>query len=294
MKPLHLAAILAIDVVWGFNVVAVKEGVVSAGPMTAVLLRYVIATLVCLPFIRWLPGRMGLILFTGFIAGALFMSLGALSFAMANNLSALSIVGQLGVPFSLILAVIFLKEQIRWPRITAIAICFLGVVVMGFDPAIAHERIGILLTVAASLCWAVGNLLFRRLQGVPVLVIHGWLGLVSIPIMIALAQMFEPAKLAAIPDLPLSTWGWIAYSGIMSSLVGHGGMTWLFQRYPIAVVSPLTLPTPLISVAIAVAVYDTPITGQMLVGGLLTLVGVAIITIRTAQRRDSDMPVEPT
>jgi O-acetylserine/cysteine efflux transporter len=30
------------------------------------------------------------------------------------------------------------------------------------------------------------------------------------------------------------------------------------------------------------------------VGGLLTLVGVAIITIRTAQRRDSDMPVEPT
>lgn len=294
MKPLHLAAILAIDVVWGFNVVAVKEGVVSAGPMTAVLLRYVIATLVCLPFIRWLPGRMGLILFTGFIAGALFMSLGALSFAMANNLSALSIVGQLGVPFSLILAVIFLKEQIRWPRITAIAICFLGVVVMGFDPAIAHERIGILLTVAASLCWAVGNLLFRRLQGVPVLVIHGWLGLVSIPIMIALAQTFEPAKLAAIPDLPLSTWGWIAYSGIMSSLVGHGGMTWLFQRYPIAVVSPLTLPTPLISVAIAVAVYDTPITGQMLVGGLLTLVGVAIITIRTAQRRDSDMPVEPT
>jgi len=294
VKPLHLAAILAIDVVWGFNVVAVKEGVMSAGPMTAVLLRYAVATLVCLPFIRWLPGRMGLILITGFIAGALFMSLGAMSFALADNLSALSIVGQLGVPFSLILAVIFMKEEIRWPRITAIAICFVGVVVMGFDPAIANERIGILLTAGASLCWAIGNLLFRRLQGVPVLVIHGWLGLVSMPIMALLAYTFEPASLAAIPDLPLSTWGWVAYSGIMSSIVGHGGMTWLFQRYPVAVVSPLTLPTPLISVAVAVAVYHTPITGQMLVGGLLTLVGVAIITIRTAQRRDSDMPVEPT
>ncbi len=294
MNPLHLAMILAIDVVWGFNVVAVKEGVMSAGPLTAVLLRYVVATAVCLPFIRWLPGRMGLILLTGFIAGALFMSLGGLSFAMANNLSALSIVGQLGVPFSLILAVIFMKEEIRWPRIMAIAICFLGVVVMGFDPAIADERIGILLTVGASLCWATGNLLFRKLAGVPVLVIHGWLGLVSIPIMLALAYAFEPASLAAVPDLPLATWGWVAYSGIMSSIVGHGGMTWLFQRYPVAVISPLTLPTPLISVAIAVAVYDTPITGQMLVGGLLTLVGVAIITIRTAQRRDSDMPVEPS
>ncbi len=294
MKPLHLAMILAIDVVWGCNIVAVKEGVMSAGPFTAVLLRYVVATAVCLPFLRWLPGRMGLILLAGFVSGALFMSLGAVSFALADNISALSIVGQLGVPFSLILAVIFMKEEIRWPRITAIAICFMGVVVMGFDPAIANERIGILLTVGAALSWAAGNLLFRKLQGVSVLVIHGWLGIVAIPIMATLAYAFEPTKLAAIPDLPLSTWGWIAYSGIMSSIVGHGGMTWLFQRYPVAVVSPLTLPTPLISVAIAVAVYDTPITGQMMVGGLLTLVGVAIITIRTAQRRDSDMPVEPT
>ena len=158
----------------------------------------------------------------------------------------------------------------------------------------AGDKAAGLLTVGAALSWAAGNLLFRKLQGVSVLVIHGWLGIVAIPIMATLAYAFEPAKLAAIPDLPLSTWGWIAYSGLMSSIVGHGGMTWLFQRYPVAVVSPLTLPTPLISVAIAVAVYDTPITGQMMVGGLLTLVGVAIITIRTAQRRDSDMPVEPT
>jgi O-acetylserine/cysteine efflux transporter len=293
MTPLHLAMILAIDVVWAFNIVAVKEAVTSAGPLTAVLLRYCIATIVCLPFVRWLPGRMHLILLTGFVAGALFMTLGSLAFALADNLSALAIVGQLGVPFSLILAVIFMGERIRWPRITAVAISFLGVVVMGFDPAIADERIGILLTLAAGLCWATGNLLFRQLAGVHVLNIHGWLGLVSIPVMLAAAAIVEPAGLAAIPALPASTWGWVAYSAIMSSIVGHGGMTWLFQRYPVAVVSPLTLPTPLISVAIAVAVYNTPITGQMLVGGGLTLIGVAIITLRTAQRRDSDAPVEP-
>jgi O-acetylserine/cysteine efflux transporter len=293
MRPLHLAMILAIDVVWAFNIVAVKEAVTTAGPLVTVLLRYCLATIVCLPFVRWLPGKMHLILAAGFIAGALFMTLGALAFALADNLSALSIVGQLGVPFSLMLAVVVMKERIHWPRITAIAISFVGVVVMGFDPAIASERIGILLTVAAALCWAIGNLLFRQLAGVHVLNIHGWLGLVSVPVMLVAALLVEPGRLAAIPALPAATWGWIAYSALLSSLVGHGGMTWLFQRYPVAVVSPLTLPTPLISVAIAVAVYNTPITGQMLVGGLLTLVGVAIITLRTAQRRDSDMPVEP-
>lgn len=294
MKPQHLAAILIIDFIWGFNIIAVKESVMSAGPLVTVLLRYAFATAVCLPFIRWLPGRMHLILLTGLIAGALFMTLGAISFAVADNISALSIVGQLGVPFSLILAMIFMGERIRWPRATAVAITFIGVVVMGFDPAIAHERLGIVLTAAAALCWAGGNLLFRHLKGISVFVIHGWLGLVSMPVVAAVAWFVEPERLAAIPDLPLATWGWLAYSGLLSSLVGHGGMTWLFQRYPVATVSPLTLPTPLISVCVAIAVYATPITGQMLAGGLLTLVGVAIITIRTAQRRDSDMPVEPT
>lgn len=286
--------ILAIDLLWAFNIVAIKEAVTAAGPLVAVLLRYAIVAGLCLPFVRWLPGRMRLVLFTGLVAGALFMTLGAISFAVADNLSALSIAGQLGVPFSLILAVLFLGETIRWPRILATVLAFAGVVVMGFDPAIVDERLGLLLTVAAALCWATGNLLFRQLAGVPVLVIHGWLGLVSVPVMLAAALVVEPAGVAAIPRLSAGTWGWIAYSGIASSLIGHGGMTWLFQRYPVAVVSPLTLPTPLLSVLVAVAVYATPLTPQMLVGGALTLAGVAIITIRTAQRRDMDVAVEPS
>lgn len=294
MKPQHLAMILIIDLIWAFNIVAVKEAVVAAGPLVAVLLRYSVATLVCIPWIRWLPGRMHLVLLTGLIAGALFMTLGAISFAVADNLSALSIVGQLGVPFSLVLAVIFMGERIHWPRITAIALAFIGVIVMGFDPAIIHERLGILLTAAAALCWATGNLLFRKLAGVPVLTIHGWLGLVSVPVLLVLALVMTPDQLRALPTLPLSTWGWVAYSAILSSLVGHGGMTWLFQRYPVATVSPLTLPTPLLSVGVAIAVYHTPITAQMAAGAALTLAGVAIITVRTAQRRESDVPVEPT
>jgi O-acetylserine/cysteine efflux transporter len=294
VKPLHLAMILAIDLLWAFNVVAIKEAVTVAGPLVMVLLRYAIVAVICLPFVRWLPGRMRLVLFTGLVAGALFMTLGAISFAVADNLPALSIAGQLGVPFSLILAVLFLGETIRWPRILATVLAFAGVVVMGFDAAIIDERLGLLLTVAASLCWAAGNLLFRQLAGVPVLVIHGWLGLVSVPVMLVAAAVIEPAGLAAIPRLPAATWGWIAYSGIASSLIGHGGMTWLFQRYPVAVVSPLTLPTPLLSVLVAVMVYAAPITPQMLAGGALTLAGVAIITIRTARRRDADMPVEPS
>jgi O-acetylserine/cysteine efflux transporter len=293
VKRSHLALILLIDLVWAFNIVPVKLAVEAAGPLTAVLLRYAVVLIACLPWLRWLPGRMGWVLLTGFVAGALFMGLGGLSFALADNVSALAIAGQLGVPFSLILAVIIYKERIRWPRITAVALCFAGVAVMGFDPAIAHESIALWLTVAASLCWAIGNLLFRKLAGVPVLTIHAWLAAISVPIIAAAAAIFEPQKLRAIPDLSWQIWACLAYSGLLASLLGHGGMSWLFQRYPVATVSPLTLPTPLLSVIIAVLVFGTPITTQMIIGGVLTIIGVAIITLRTAKARDDIGTHEP-
>jgi O-acetylserine/cysteine efflux transporter len=294
MKPAHLVLILLINLTWAFNIVAVKFAVETAGALTAVTLRYCIVGLVCLPWLRWQPGRMRLILVTGFVAGALFMGLGALSFAIADNVSALAIAGQLGVPFSLILAVVLYGEKIRWPRIIAVALCFAGVAVMGFDPAIAHESLALWLTIVAALTWAIGNLLFRKLAGIPVLTIHAWLALVSIPFLVTASLVFEPGRLADVPSLPPSTWGWLTYSALGASLLGHGGMSWLFQRYPVSIVSPLTLPTPLLSVIIAVIVLGTPITFQMVVGGILTLAGVAIITLRTAQEGVNTRDLEPS
>jgi len=285
MRPAHLAFIALIDLIWAFNIVAIKYAVEVVEPLTAVFLRYVIVFMVCLPWLQWLPGRMGTILVTGIFGGALFFGLGSVSFAVADNVSALAIAGQLGVPFSLVLAVIFFKERIRWPRMLGVGLAFAGVVVLGFDPAIVHERLGLALTVVASFLWAVSSLLMRKLKGVSPLTIHAWLALVSLPVLAAGSLVFEPGELARAGQLPVSTVGWLAYSAIGASVVGHAGMSYLLQRYPVTVISPLTLPTPLISVGFGVIVLGTPLTPQMILGGAVALVGVAIITFRTAQAR---------
>lgn len=288
MRPAHLGFILLIDLLWGFNAIAVKFAVESIEPLTATFLRYSIVLVVCLPWLRWLPGRMPLVLLTAMIAGALFMGLVNLSFAVADNISALAIVGQLGVPFSLILAVLFLGERIRWVRILGIALSFVGAIVIGFDPSIFDERLGILLTVLGSFTYAVGTLLFRRLQGVPVLTIHAWLAVISVPLLFAASWFFEPGGLQRAGAAPATTLGWIAYSAVASSVIGHAGTSYLLQRYPVSVVAPLTLPTPVISVLFAVLVFDTPLTPQLVAGGGLTLAGVAIITFRSAQKRERE------
>jgi O-acetylserine/cysteine efflux transporter len=87
-----------------------------------------------------------------------------------------------------------------------------------------------------------------------------------------------------LPDVPLSAFGWILYSAIAASLVGHAGMSWLVQRYPVTLITPFTLPTPLLAVLFATLAYGTPVTPMMWLGGALTLAGVAIITLRTARK----------
>lgn len=285
MKPAHLAFILFIDLVWALNIVAIKAAIDALGPLTAVFLRYVIVFAVTLPWLRVVKGRMTAIVIAGIVSGALFMGIGGIGFAVTDNVAALAIVGQLGVPFSLILAVIFLGETIRWIRIAGTAAAFIGVAVMGFDPAIWDERLGVGLTLLASFIWAAGSLLFRRLQGVSALTIHAWLALVSLPVLCAAALIHEPGGFAAAKVADAAVFGWIAYSAIGASIVGHAGMSWLLQRYPVTTVAPLTLPTPLLSAIVAVMVFDTPVSPEFVLGALITFVGVAVVTWRSATQR---------
>jgi len=285
VKPIHVAFILLIDVLWAFNIVAIRESVLAMPVLLAVALRYAIILVICAPHVRIVPGRMGLVLATGLVTGALQFGLGAYAYQVSTNLSALAIAGQLGVPLSLIFAILIDGERIAWRRTIGIALAFAGVVLLVFDPRIADERLGILVTALAATCWAAGNLMFKRLTGIPVLTLYAWQAIVSLPML--LPPPPPPGAgggIAMLPSITLAAFGWVAYSAVFASLVGHAGMSWLLQHYPVTVITPLTLPTPLLAVGFVVLVYGTPITPMMWLGGAITLAGVSIIALRTARK----------
>lgn len=292
MQPRHVLAMLGICLLWAANIVAIKQAVDVVPPLLAVALRYVVMLPVCVPFMRWLPGppadggtpsQMALVLLSGLVLGLSF-ALGGVAFAYARNLSALAIAGQLGVPFSLLLAIIFYRERIQWRRTLGILLAFAGVAILVFDPRIVDERTALFLTIVGAFLWAASTLPIRRLAGVHVLNLMGWQSLISLPMLLVASFLLEPGGIAGLPQVPLSAFGWIAYSGLLSSLVGHAGMSWMLQRYPVSTITPLTLPTPLLSIIIATIVYGTPVTLPMIIGAALTLTGVAIIALRTAAR----------
>jgi len=275
---------VAMMLLWGFNIIAMKSVVDAAGALPGAFLRQAIVAVVCLPFIRIVPGRMQLLLVLGVLSGGLFYVAIGLSLKISTNVSALAIAGQLGVPFSLILAVVFLREKIGVPRLIGIVLALLGVLLLVFDPEAVKELPAIGISACGSLVWAIATLIQRNLGGIGVLNISGWLGLIGSAVILPFALLLEPDGMQMLGDLSMETYAWTAYAAIGSSIGGHGAMVWLLQRHSVSTVSPLTIPTPVISVAFATWWFGTPLTWLMIAGGLIALLGVSIVAIRNAQR----------
>lgn len=278
---------VAMNVMWGLNLIAVKMGVDLIEPLTAAWLRQVMVMLICLPALRIIEGKMRELVLLGALAGGAFYIIVNISMAVSTNVSPLAIAGQLGAPFSLILAIIFLGERVHKYRIAGMALAFAGVVMIVFDPNAVNEHLGLALTAVASFIWACCSLIQRRLVGVPVLTIYAWVGLVGTVVLLPIALIAEPQAMASIQDLPLSSLGWVLFSALGSTVIGQGAMSILLQRHPVSAVVPLTLPTPVISVIAAAYWFGTPLTPIMIAGGGVVLAGVAIVTLRTAQAEEA-------
>ena len=278
-----LAVVVAMNLLWGFNIIAVKSAVELVPPLAAGFARQLIVLLVCAGSLRIVPGRMRGLIALGVLSGGLFYVAINLSLAVSDNVGALAIAGQLGVPFSLLLAIVVLRERIHWPRMAGIALAFAGVGLLVFDPAAAKEGAGLALTAVGSAIWAICSLIQRGLKGVPVLTIYAWVGLMGSIVLGAIVWVAEPGGMPALAAAPVSVLVPIAFSAIGSTVLGQGAMVWLLQRHPVSAVTPMTLAAPVVSVFAAAYWFGNPLTWPMLVGGAVAMLGVGIVTMRTAK-----------
>ena len=277
----------AINVMWGFNLIATKMAVLATKPLTAGALRLLIVIVVCSPYLRRVPGRMGLVMLFAFINGALFLIVMTLALSVSRNVGALAIGGQLGIPFSLLLGIVFLGERLSRRQVIGTLLAFAGVVVLVFDPVVVDEWRGLALMTLGALIWAVSNLIQRRLAGVSVMTMFAWNGVVGAAVLIPLSLILEMDAVLLVPEIPASAFAWIAFSALGSTVVGQGAMAWLLQRHPVSSVMPLGLAAPVVAVLASSAIFDTAITSLMMLGGVMAIGGVGLLTITRRQ-----VPVE--
>lgn len=285
-SPLADLGLLAvIQVLFAGNWVAAKIGLGEVPAFALMTIRFLLLSMLLAPFMRWHRGSMGLVLAIALCAGAIHFGVMFVALALTDQIAALAVVANLGIPFATLLSVIFLKEKVGLWRTSALTIAFGGVLMMGFDPHIVDAGISVALMALASFAWSIGAVLMRRVRGVGVFDMQGWIALGAWPPLAVASLIAEPAALAQVAEATPAFWLALAYMIVASTLIGHGGTYWLLQRHSIARLAPFMLLSPVLSALLGVVWFGNVLSWRLVCGGLLTLSGTLIIMLREGRRR---------
>lgn len=276
-------ALATVVLVWGLNVVVVRIGVQEIPPLFLAALRFTLVGLLLAPFFR--PARADL---AGVTALSLLLGVGhfGLMFVGLRGVEAAtaSIAIQLGVPISALLARVMFGERLGWAGVLGMALAFTGVGLLAGEPSLTG--VGPLLIVVLSMTnWALSNVLVKRLRTVGPLVLNGWVSLLAVPWLLALSALFEHGQAAALAAATWRGWGAVAFTALGASIVAYTLWYHLIATHPVNKVVPVTLLSPVIGMAGGILVLGEAPTWHKLVGGALTVAGVAIIELRRGGQR---------
>lgn len=279
MRLRDIGIVLVIMIIWGLNYPIGKIGVGAVPPMMMITIRFVVVALMLIPFVPVPWGHMRRIFYLSFMIGVLHFAPNFTGLKLVDS-GVGAILNQLSVPFSAILAAIFFQDRLGWRRLLGMILAFAGVAVLVGEPKRGTDLFGAFLMMAAALAWAISLVQTKFLKQVHPLALVGWMTLMAAPQLLVLSLLIETDPIASAVAMGWRGWGPVFYMAIFVSIVSHSLWYMLVHRYPINVTSPFALLTPVFGVLSGVLILHEEVTWMMLAGGLLTLAGVAIITVR--------------
>ena len=292
MPPRHVALAVLVAVIWGANFVVIDLGLGDLPPTLFVALRFVVVLIPAIWFVPRpaLPWR-------DVLAVGAFMSLGqfsllylALAAGMPAGLASLVLQAQVGL--TVVIAALALRERPSRSQVIGVLVGGGGLGVVAVGRAVSTPALGLVLTLAAGMSWAIGNVVARRVASRPSNISRAsvgfgaglsmtvWSALVVPVPLIALSLAIEgPAAIGhALTHLTRAAVLSTLYTAWLASLVGYGIWNTLLARHQASAVVPFTMLVPVVGLTTAWLVQGEVPNGWEATGGALLLAGVAITT----------------
>jgi O-acetylserine/cysteine efflux transporter len=286
MPPRDLALAGLVILAWGSNFSAMKIALEEIPPLLFVGLRFAIL----IPLIPFFPRPAG---WPAILAIGALINMGQFGFlfsALEADVTAglASLILQSQAPLTIVLAWLVYGERVTLIQGLGICLAVCGLAGFGLAAGGNITLLGLGLILCGSLCWACGNLVFRRLPGVDMLALFLWASLVPPLPMLAASLATETATpLADIGALSLAGWAAVIYVALVSTVLGYSIWGTLLSRHPAAQVTPFALLIPVVGVITAAIVLDERLAPTEALSGLVVLAGLflAVLGPRYAARR---------
>lgn len=290
MSPRHLLLALGIALVWGVNFVVIEVGLAHFPPLLLSALRFVVAAVPAIFFLRspGVPWRwvalvalmLGVIkfslLFTGMAAG------------MPPGLS--SLVLQAQAPFTLVFAVLLLKERLTRQQVLGMVVALGGIALIALDLGATSPVGAFLLLLGAAAAWGVSNVVMRHAAPPDTLRFMVWVSALAVLPLLVLSAIVEGPQ-RGWDALRTVTWpaaGAVVYIGLLATVAGFGVWGWLIRTYSASAIAPFSLLVPVFGMTAAALFTGERLTPLRALAAVLIIAGVLGGLIRS--RKPAGVP----
>ena len=278
MSPRDIVLALVVVLVWGLNFIAIKWGVERMPPLLLGALRFTLAALPLVFFIKPPKVRLSLLVSYGLLAGALqFAALYvAIGIGMPAGLSSLII--QMQAFFTIALAMLFLGERPGWFQAGGAAVALLGIVAIASERLSGAAFLPLLLTLVSAAFWGGGNILTKRAGQIDMLAFIVWSSLIP-PLPLLAVSLLTEGPAADWTALSQPSWiltGSILFSAYASTVIGYGLWSNLLARYPASTVAPFSLLVPVVGIAASALVLGEHLSPLEAIGSLVIFLGLML------------------
>ena len=269
---------LMVPLVWGMGFVFAKGAINHFPPILLMAFRFALTAMVLVWFVPVPYGNLKNIFNVAIVAAAIQYSL---TFTGLAGLEAglASLVVQLEVPFLVLLGALVLKENPGLQKWAGIIISFLGVGLMTQQNALSGSLGSVCLVVAGCFVWACGQVMIRKLKDIGGLQVTAWVAVFATPQLFIMSAIFETGQIMAIQNANHTVWLTVIYLGLVMTCFGYYLWNTLIRRHDVGTVAPFLLLLPLFSLMGGMLFLGEEPTADKLLGGVVILLGVAIITI---------------
>lgn len=288
-------ALTLTSTVWGTSWVASKIGIQKVPGLEIASIRQFIAGVLFLSFFLIKGQRIPTRKEFGWLT-----LMAVLLFVSANGIATLAlktIPSGMGALISALypLSVVIIERLFfRNTRITAVTFAGLllgigGIAVVFYDNAFANHSEGyawgVVLSVVAMLSWSVGTIVLARTKlKINAYYATGWEMLISA--FILMIMLLVSGNSMPLSEIPLQSWGAIIYLVIMSNIITFMAFIYTMKHLEPAVASLYAYINPIIAIFVGSFLVNETITWKIIVGSLITLVGVFLVNQSLKKQRE--------
>ncbi|WP_095055574.1 EamA family transporter [Pseudomonas sp. Irchel s3b2] len=251
MQKKHLTLAVLVTAVWGLNFPITKLGLAAIDPLLLTALRFMLAALPWVFFVRRPPIAIGWLAAYGLIFGVAMWALINLGIELGVPPGTAALLIQFSAFFTLGWGVLLFREHLSLGQILGVGLAALGLISIIFSSPGHATTVGYGLLLVSAFSWSIGNVIIKRSKVREMFAFVVWASLFPpIPLLVLTWLAHGPA-----PFTSLATHlEWVSVFSILFQVYAathfcYWGWNLLLREYPVSRVAPLSLLIPVFGIA---------------------------------------------